>query len=149
MGKMALNGILVALFTCSAALFSACSTAPLHLAASNKVPAAEGTVKVGETANDNTSIALNVKHMAPPQRVITDATTYVVWLRPSAAVRSPSGTDTKLAQNLGALRVDNNLNGSLDGVTPFRDFEIFITAEQSPTVTTPTGEPLLWTSVKR
>jgi len=48
----------------------------------------------------------------------------VVWARADGA-----GS----AQNLGALHVDKDLDGTLKTVTPLRTFDVFITAESSPT----------------
>ncbi len=149
MNRISLSSVLLALATAAAVLTPACSSAPLNLSASNRVPAAEGTVKAAEAKNGNTSIALKVKTLAPPQKVDAAATTYVVWARPLAAVRTPAGNMERLTVNLGALKVDQSLNGSLETVTPFREFELFVTAEPSATVTAPSNQALLWTTVKR
>ena len=109
------------------------------LISNSTIPAAESSVKVGTGDNGNTTFELTVKHLALPQRVDPRATVYVVWLR---------GRDTAVrAQNMGALKVDDNLNGSYSGVTPLRDFELFVTAEASVTGTSPTGVALLHTNV--
>jgi hypothetical protein len=110
------------------------------MVASLDVPAAQGTVKATSTANNNTAIVVEVHHLAPPERVQPGATTYVVW------ARAP-GQDAY--QNLGALRVDDSLRGTLKTVTPLRSFDVMITAEASPTVMTPSSRRLLSASVQR
>ncbi len=102
--------------------------------ASDGIPAARGDVRTGDAANGNTAVTVQVQHLAEPDRVADGATTYVVWAQ-------PQGSDT--AQNIGALKVDNNLNGTLSTEVPFDAFKITITAESAPTVTEPNGHQLL------
>ena len=142
------------MFACAAAAavyLSACSQLNLGskpptaaLQASPKVPAAEGSVSVQDGDNGNYKVALNVKHMAPPEKVATGASSYVVWLRPLA-------TDTKsqAPQNMGALVVNKDLEGNLTTVTPYRQFDLFVTAEPVPNSTAPTGEQLLTTTIRK
>ena len=101
--------------------------------ASSTLPASEGKVKYSVTKNDNTRIALTVKHLAHPSKLTPPANVYVVWTR-----------DTK-----GALKVDKDLNGTLDAETPLHSFEIFLTAEASGEVQQPTDPHLLWTTYNR
>jgi hypothetical protein len=124
----------------SGSLFS-CSSAPTStpLSASGQNIAGKGTVTVKNDHNENTVMSIDVKHLAPPERVSAASTTYVVWLSPTDKTTGP--------QNLGALAVDEHLNGKLKTSTPFSSFELFITAEPSPTVLEPTGEHMFWTKV--
>lgn len=110
------------------------------MTASPKVPAAEGSVKFGKAANDNTSIDLEVKHLADPEKLTPPAQVYVVWIRPAAGAP---------AQNIGALVVDKNLTGRLKTVTALHAFELLVTAESSRVPAEPTGEPLLTTSYSK
>jgi hypothetical protein len=115
------------------------STQTVRMSTSPDIPAAQGTVKTSLTDNDNTAIEVEVRHLAPPERVAFGATTYVVWaLAP----------DRDTPQNLGALRVDEKLRGTLKTVTPLRRFEMFITAEQSPTAQMPTNGELFSASIE-
>lgn len=109
------------------------------LAQDPSLEAAEGSVMASRTANENTAVRVQVWHLAPPDRVTEGANTYVVWAR-------PAGKDE--ATNLGALKVNQNLKGTLYTVTPYKDFEVFITAEAAPTASQPTGKQLLWASVR-
>ncbi|HYM79811.1 MAG TPA: hypothetical protein VEY91_00195 [Candidatus Limnocylindria bacterium] len=111
----------------------------LRLTSSPDIPAAQSTVKVSTTDNGNTKIDLVVEHLASPERVSPGATVYIVWVRGNAADAQP--------QNLGALKVDNNLKGNLSAMTPLRAFDLYITAEPSQAGTVPTGKTLLNTTV--
>lgn len=131
----------------AALAFGGCALLPLprsqgaaKLVASSAIPSVEGTAQFGETDDGNTSITLQARHLAHPERLTPPAHTYVVWLQPSK--KDPP-------QNIGALAVDDGLNGSLQAITPFKSFELFITAEQAPDVRAPAGEPLLWTTYHR
>lgn len=98
------------------------------------IPAAQGAVKTKDAKNDNKQLIVQVKHLAPADKVAEGATTYVVWAQPEG-VKQP--------QNIGALKVDNKLNGSLTTVLPYESFKVFITAEKSAGVTSPSGDTLL------
>lgn len=128
------------------AALSSCSLPALgrggarSMTASPTVPAAQGTVKFGKAANDNTSIDLEVKHLADPEKLTPAAQVYVVW------IAAPDGAP---AQNIGALTVDKNLTGRLKTVSPLHRFELFITGETSRTPEKPTGEKLLSTGYSK
>lgn len=131
---MAAVGLMMGAAGCAA------DTRTVRMSSSDDTPAAQGTVKASPTKNDNTMLEVEVRHLAPPGRVAPGATTYVVWVR-------AAGQDTP--QNLGALRVDKDLRGSLQSVTPLRSFDVFITAEPSPTTMAPTSDHLLAASIQR
>ena len=113
-------------------------TMPLRV--SEDLPAAVGkvTVEPGEMGNRQLQIA--VKHLAPASRVKPGASTYVVWLQPRAAGGNPV--------NLGALQVNEDLEGQFNTTTTFSDFDIFITAEARPNVTEPSEPQMLGASVR-
>jgi hypothetical protein len=112
--------------------------------ASPRVPAAQGAVSVKDADNGNVKLAVSVKHMAPPEKVATGASSYVVWLKPLA-----TGNDNEAPQNLGALAVNKDQEGEFDTMTAYRQFDIFVTAEPQPGSTAPTGEQLLSTTIRR
>jgi len=137
---MKANRLAIALLMLTGLALASC-TGPneRRMESSGDIPAAESTVKIGSNSNGNTTFDLTVKHLALPSRVDPDATVYVVWLRgDEPAMR---------AQNMGAIKVDDDLDGSYSGVTPLRDFEIFVTAEPSATELSPTGKELLYTTI--
>jgi hypothetical protein len=110
-----------------------------HLAAAPAVPAATGAVHVSTDENGNTVIDLKVAHLADPHMLTPPRSTYVVWIRP----------ENGEAQNAGELHVDNDLNGQFKNATPYRHFQIFITAENNPRMDHPTGQLLLQQNVSR
>jgi hypothetical protein len=127
----------------SAIVLTACASAPspsVQMVGSVDIPAAQGTVTATSTENNNTSIVVDVRHLAAPERVQPSATTYVVWAR-------AAGRDNY--QNLGALRVNRDLHGRLQTVTPLRSFDVIVTAEESPTVTAPANKKVLSATIER
>jgi len=114
---------------------SASATSTLPLGSSSEIPAAQGTARLHTTKNGNVEIKLSIKHLAPPGRIIPGANVFVVWARGLAP-----GAE---AQNLGALIVDKNLNGKTTAETAMSSFDLFITCEQSQTVTVPATLELL------
>jgi hypothetical protein len=112
-------------------------TANVALRSSNDIPSAQGRLAVKGSEGPNQVVDLTVKHMAPPAKVKSGATAYVVWLEPDAA---------KAPINMGVLAVDKDLNGELQFKTPFPKFEVFVTAEQDPAVQTPSEHRRLLTA---
>ena len=121
------------------AAFSCAGPKQLRLTTSPDIPAAQGTATISTTDNANTKIDLAVEHLASPERVAPGTTVYIVWVRGNESGAQP--------QSLGALRVDENLKGSISAVTPLRAFDLYITAEPSQMSTVPTGKTLLSTTV--
>jgi len=102
-------------------------------------PAAEGKVNTDNDRNGNTGVDVQVKHLATPQSLTPAKQTYLVWVQ-------ARGKDPEI---LGALRVNDNLEGNLKAATPYKDFEIFITAEDNLKPDTPSSMVLLKGSVSR
>jgi len=135
---------LLSVSTVIAAMFlGACGSTPpptLALAGTNAAPAAQGSLTVTTDPNGNSRLSITVRHLAPPQRMARGATAYVVWVAPM-----PDGTP----QNVGVLRLDPNLTGSLETVTPLRDFELTIGVETDPAAQQPTSTPVIMRTVSR
>ncbi len=128
------NGALLVLLL-SGVMTTACAATTYQLGSSSETPAAQGKARLKNTKNGNVEIKLNVKHLAPPGRIVPGSEVFVVWVRGLAP-----GAE---AQNLGALKVDKNLNGKLTAVTAMSSFDLFITCEQSQTTLVPSGPELL------
>jgi hypothetical protein len=107
------------------------------MATTDKIPSAEGKVKVKAEKSGNTRVKVEVAHLAPPAAVFDKASTYVVWLKP----------ETGRAQNVGVLKVSNDLKGELETQTAFKDFTVIVTAEESANVTTPGPNSVMNTQV--
>lgn len=102
------------------------------------VPAATGTVKAEKAKdNGNTKLDIKVAHLARPSSLTPSANDYLVWIRPNGGE----------AFKQGAIGVDKNLNGELKLETVSKDFDVFITAEQSDGVTYPSNVEVLSTHV--
>jgi hypothetical protein len=110
-----------------------------RLANTGVAPAAEGKVITDTDRNGNTGVEVRVKHVATPQSLVPAKQAYLVWVQ-------PRGKDPEL---LGALRVNEDLEGSLKAATPYKEFEIFITAEDSPKPETPSSTVILKGAVER
>ncbi len=112
---------------------------PQAMVSAPGIPAGQGTVKATAGDNGNTNVAVRVKHLAPPSKIAADAAIYVVWLQPRNGDR----------QNIGALKLNDNLEGSLDTVTPHRRFQVTVTPEAGGQVSQPTHEPVFTSDVER
>ncbi len=102
-------------------------------------PAAEGKVITDNDRNGNTGVEVQVKHMATPQSLTPPKQTYLVWVQ-------PRGKDPEL---LGALRVNDGLEGSLKATTTYKDFDILVTAEDNMKPEMPSSMVILKGTVER
>lgn len=112
------------------ALITSCASKPQVMEGSSIVPAAVGNVSVKADQNDNTNMTVKVQHLAPPQKLAVGATNYIVWIQPEGG---------REYQNVGALKVDRNLEGFYSTTVPYRNFKILVTPEQSTMAQNPTG----------
>jgi hypothetical protein len=102
-------------------------------------PAAQGKVTTETDRNGNTRIHVEVKHMASPASLSPAKQTYTVWVQPRG--QSP--------ELLGVLRVNEDLEGSLNASTPQKDFDVLITAEDTPNPTAPSDLVVLKGTIER
>jgi hypothetical protein len=102
-------------------------------------PAAQGKVITSTDSNGNTSVEVQVEHLVNPQRLQPAKEAYLVWIQPSG--QSP--------QLLGALRVGDDMKGSIKGSTPFTNFDVIITAEDQLKADTPSSTVILKGNVAR
>jgi hypothetical protein len=84
-------------------------------------------------------VEVQVKHMATPQSLTPARQGYLVWVQ-------PRGKDPEL---LGTLRVNEGLEGSLKAITPYKEFEVFVTAEDSLKPEAPSSTVILRGAVER
>ena len=123
---------------------ASCGSSPpptFKFVGSSAAPAAEGGVVVRTGPNGNSQLTVTVHHLAPPERLQAGATAYVVWVTPLTADGSP--------QSVGALKLDAELNGTLETVTPLSEFRLTIGVEADPLTQTPTSVPVITTTVTR
>jgi hypothetical protein len=110
----------------------------MQLIADQSVPAATGKVNFEHDKNHNIKFHIDTKHLARPESLTPPKQAYVVWIQ-------PRGKDP---QNAGVLTVDQNLEGSFRGTTPYPTFDVFITAEDSPSADHPSGTQVLHGTVQ-
>lgn len=99
---------------------------------SDIVPAAVGSVKIKSDNNNNQTIEVSVKHLAPSTKLSPPQNTYVVWMV----------TENNGNQNIGQLNsssglLSKTLKASLKTVTSFNPTSFFITAEDNGNVQYP------------
>jgi len=111
---------------------------PQEMHGASDVPAGQGTVRVSNGDNGNSKVSIRVKHLAPPSKIAADSTVYVVWFRPV------DGDN----QNVGALVLNSDLEGSLDTLTPHHRFRITVTPEPNGQAASPTNEPVFTYNVE-
>lgn len=131
-----LGGVLVA--AALAGIQFGCSSSQ-EMRSGYGVPASEGTVSATEGDNGNTKLEIRVKHLAVPSKLASDAKIYVVWVKPLDGD----------SQNVGALTLNDDLEGRLDTVTPHRQFLLSVTPEPNGQVAGPTHQPVFTTNIDR
>lgn len=89
------------------------------LTAAAIVPSASGEVNTSTDHNGNTKLVMKVKHLAKPGRLTPPKTAYVIW------IKAPDADAT----NEGQLTVNDKLDATFTSVTPLRNFELIVTAE--------------------
>ena len=119
-------------FIFAAIMISACSK-KIVFPTSTVLPAADAVVKIDKNDSNNYELELEVENMAKPDRLDPPRKTYVVWM-----VSERNGTI-----NMGNLKINNKLKGSLKAVTPYKPICFFITAEEKQDVTTPSTQVVL------
>jgi hypothetical protein len=133
-----LAGVLSAVACSSTAAFLQSGSLPMQ--GSQLDPSAQGEVRYKNSGHgQNTKISVEVNHLAEPQRVDPAATVYIVWVEPKAQNAVP--------QNVGVLKLDSDLHGKLETVSPYETFRVFVTPEKTPTVQEPTGQKMLTAEV--
>jgi hypothetical protein len=118
----------------AAVMLYGCASGAVNLVSSNESPAASGTVRI-LSKDQNVRLKINVHHLAPPDRIAPGATVYVVWAQPAQKDANP--------QNIGVLKLNDNLDGELQTVTPLHDFDMMITPEPNGSVMAPSRSPVL------
>jgi len=111
----------------------------VSLTAASIVPAATGRAEVGNDKNGNSKVKITVEHLAKPENLTPSKNSYVVWFQESGGTQ----------ESEGQLKVDKNLKAEFETTTPWRNFQILITAEDDPTAKTPSGPEVLRATVSQ
>jgi hypothetical protein len=107
---------------------SGCTTQIHELRPASRNPAAAGNIRATADDNKNTVLEVRAEHLAPPAALDPTLSTYVVWIRPVAAQEFT---------NVGQLAMRSDRSGRLQATTPFPEFNVLVTAEQSGTARAP------------
>ena len=102
------------------------------------VPGARGDVEISKDKNGNTKLKMSVQHLANLENLSPRASAYVVWLQERVGK----------AENKGQLKLDKNLSATFKTVTPFKSFDVFVTAEQDFRATAPSGQEVLKATIQ-
>lgn len=113
-------------------------TAEIPLAPASIVPGAVGKLKYEHDRNRNIKYSISTEHLAAPQQLSPAKNDYVVWIVPRDGQ----------PQNAGVLKVNNDLKGSFSGTTPAKVFDVKVTADDSPSVSQPSGPEIFHGSVQ-
>jgi len=108
------------------------------LTAASLVPGARGTVEIGTDKNGNTKVKVKVQHLASPESLTPPQNAYIVWFQ-----QKGSNPETE-----GRLTVNKKLEGQFETTTPYKNFDLFITAEQDATTKSPSGTEVLRATVQ-
>ena len=92
-------------------------------------PAAEIIAKVNMDKQKNFVIQITAKYLASVERLSPSKRTYVVWI-----VTKENGV-----KNIGLLNSKNAKKLTFETLSSFEPYEIFITAEDEGTISTPSG----------
>lgn len=117
-----------------AVLVSACSQ-KITFPTSSVLPAADAVLKIDEDKAGNYELELEVENMAKADRLTPPRRTYVVWMNSA----------NHGVMNLGSLRISGKNKGSLTTVTPYKPTRVFITAEDTQSVISPSTQVVLST----
>jgi len=138
-GELSMNARTSLVSSIAVVVLSAAAWAgEIPLVANSMVPGATGKVTYEHDRNGNIKVAIETKNLAAPDQLTPAKNAYVVWIEPR----------DKQPEKEGVLRVNNDLQGSFRTTTPYKAFDVVITAEDSPTVTQPTGPEILHGSVQ-
>lgn len=110
-----------------------------RMTSGSAVPAAAGVVTVRSESGGNQRVVVAVEHLAAPGRAFSGMSTYVVWLVPANGAGP---------QNMGALATGEDLKGRLQIQTPYKSFDIFVSAEAAPNVAKPSENQVLTAKVQ-
>lgn len=123
-----------------AALILGCTSQQRTLRGTPVSPLSTAEVRTAAGPNDQMQLTVTVYNLPKPQLIAHDATMYIAWAKPSKESGQP--------HRLGQVTVDDSEVGTLQVMTPLREFELIITAEPADSAGM-LGEPVLTGHVAR
>lgn len=130
MGTLLISALLVV----GLALVGCSSTTVYQMDAGERTAGADGQLNVDRDRNGNHLVNLKVAHLPMPSRLADGMATYVVWVYP---------TDSQTPYNMGQIRLRDDRSGELNFTTPFRTFNMVVTAEVDGQVMSPSNQVVL------
>jgi hypothetical protein len=120
-----------------AIIFSSCGK-NITFPVSSAVPAAKGSVKVTTDQNNNYETRVQVRHLAPPERLSPPRKVYVVWM----------DTEQSRTNHVGQLRTKSKMfsrsyNAELKTVSSHKPTRVFVTAEDVAEIQYPSSQVVL------
>src|ERR1700687_2259216 len=109
------------------------------MTASSIVPGARAEVAISKDKNGNTKLKMTVQHLANLENLTPRAAAYVVLLQERGGNNS---------ENQRQLKMDKNLNATVENVTPMMSFDVFVTAEQDLRAKGPSGPEVLKATIQ-
>jgi len=119
-------------------LMASCGTSA-KFPVSSVTPAAVITAKMKQDKSNNYVISVAANYLASAERLSPPRKIYVVWI-----VTSSNGV-----KNIGQLKSKNGKNSTLDTLSSFEPIEIFITAEDEGTISSPSGTEISRTTFRK
>ncbi len=132
--KLASLGAIVALIAVGCS-----STSEYQMESGERTVGAQGDVLVTVDDNENRMVELAVSHLPLPQDLHQQKSTYTVWVLPDSDEVGP--------QNAGRLVLDEDRHGFIKFTTPFRSFDLVVTAEPSELEAKPSDERVLFQEI--
>jgi len=119
--------------------FQGCSK-KINFQTSTEVPAARGYVKVSKDDNKNYVIKLELSNLAEVNRLDPPKESYVVWM----------GSENNPIKNIGRINssgslLSRRLTVSFETISSVKPNLIFITAENEPNTSYPSGKRMMTT----
>jgi hypothetical protein len=108
------------------------------MTAASIVPGARAEVEINKDKNGNTRVKMTVQHLANLENLTPRASAYIIWLQERGGN----------SENQGQLKMDKNLKATFETVTPFKSFDVFVTAEQDSRVKGPSGPEVLRATIQ-
>ena len=108
------------------------------MTAASIVPGARAKVEISKDKNGNTRLTITVQHLANLENLTPRAAAYVVWLQGRGG--NP--------ENQGQLKMDKSLKATFETVTPLKNFDVFVTAEQDFRAKGPSGPEVLKATIQ-
>lgn len=137
--KNRIGTLLASMLLVSGLALVGCSSASVYqMDSGERTAGAEGELNVDRDKNGNHVVNLKVAHLPMPSRLEDGMATYVVWVAPA---------EGQTPYNVGQIRLRDDRSGELNFTTPFRSFNMMVTAEVDGQVMSPSNQVVLRRSV--